>query len=253
MKKLLSVLSLTILVLAGTITNAEESADAHTVDFGSYEKNILTQQEIDAIVHMREEEKMARDLYRELSETTNSRVFVNIPVSEQRHMDAFSQLIGRYGLEDPVADESARGVFTDPFFTELYQELIAKGKKSNMDAFQVGAMVEDLNMANLIKYNSETDKEDLTLVYDTLLEQSKHHMSAFIRNLDKQGVTYTPEHITQEQLESAVSSGQKHMQEEAEEGGKMALEIEQELASEKNKEPSSLWQRIKYFFVNLFS
>ena len=43
---------------------------------------------------MRLEEKLARDVYLTLGETYKQRMFVNIPESEQRHMDAVKALLG---------------------------------------------------------------------------------------------------------------------------------------------------------------
>ena len=185
----------------------KEFRHRHTVDFTGYKKGVLTDDEKRAIIHMREEEKMARDVYRELSKTTKSMVFENIPISEKGHMDVFDQLIDRYNLEDPVKDESALGVFTDKSFEKLYNELITKGKKSDKDAFEVGAMIEDINMSNLIKYGNATDKPDLKLAYNTLLSQSKRHMAAFYRNLKRVGGDYTPKHISEELFKEAIKSG----------------------------------------------
>ena len=221
---------------------------SHTVDFSEYEEGVLTQEEIDALIHMREEEKLARDIYTTLGKTTPSAVFENIPRSEQSHMDAFDQLLDRYEIPDPVTDESAIGVFTDPFFTSLFTELKEKGQQSDKDAFEVGAMVEDLNMANLIKYNKMTDKPDLKLAYDTLLAQSKNHMSAFVRQLDSLGYSFEPEHISTEQLSIAVLEGKEHMDQEAKQDGGHALKIQNEIIGKKG-----MFQKIKEFFIKFFN
>lgn len=226
----------------------EMEYDSHTVDFGDYEKGTLTQEEINALVHMREEEKLARDIYTVLGETTLSAVFKNIPRSEQTHMDAFDQLLDRYEILDPVIDESAIGTFTDPFFTNLFIELKEKGQQSDKDAFEVGAMVEDLNMANLIKYGEATDKPDLQLAYNTLLKQSKNHMSAFVRQLDRLGYEFEPKYITSEQLSIAVMEGKEHMDQEVEQDEGHALEIQNEI-----QEKKSILIKIKEFFMRLFN
>ena len=122
-----------------------------------------------------------------------------------------------------------------------------KGQQSDKDAFEVGAMVEDLNMANLIKYGNATDKPDLQLAYSTLLTQSKNHMSAFVRQLGRLGYDFEPEHISSQELELAVAEGQAHMDQEAEEEGGHALEIQNEIQQKK-----SIFARIKAFFVSLF-
>lgn len=228
--------------------NQEMKHDSHTVDFTSLKKGILTQDEIDALIYMREEEKLARDIYTVLGETTPSSVFKNISRSEQTHMDAFDQLLDRYEVPDPVVDESVIGTFTDPFFTNLFIELKEKGQQSDKDAFEVGAMVEDLNMANLIKYSEATDKPDLKLAYNALLTQSKNHMSGFVRQLDRLGYEFEPEYITSEQLSIAVADGKEHMDQEAEQDGGHALEIQKEIQQKK-----SMFTKIKEFFIALFN
>lgn len=56
-------------------------------------------------MQMREEEKLARDVYLELYETWDLPVFYNIAQSEQTHMGAVKTLIEKYNLKDPITDE----------------------------------------------------------------------------------------------------------------------------------------------------
>ena len=65
-------------------------------------KTELTDAEVAGILFMREEEKLARDVYLYLYEIHPLRPFLNISKSEQAHMDAIKYLIDTYGLEDPV-------------------------------------------------------------------------------------------------------------------------------------------------------
>jgi hypothetical protein len=55
---------------------------------------------------MRQEEKLARDVYRTLGETFSINQFRNIPMSEQKHTDAMELLLERYDIEDPIEDET---------------------------------------------------------------------------------------------------------------------------------------------------
>ena len=64
----------------------------------------LTQTEIDALWFMREEEKLARDVYLVLAEKWDLGLFWNIAESEQQHMDAVLNLLTKYGLEDPAGN-----------------------------------------------------------------------------------------------------------------------------------------------------
>ncbi|MEB3765116.1 MAG: DUF2202 domain-containing protein, partial [Desulfurococcales archaeon] len=58
----------------------------------------LSQQEIDSILFMREEEKLARDVYLTLYDMYGLQIFQNIARSEQNHMDAVLTLIEKYNL-----------------------------------------------------------------------------------------------------------------------------------------------------------
>jgi hypothetical protein len=64
------------------------------------------------LLHMREEEKLARDVYLTLYNRWGLVIFRNIARSEQRHMDAIKTLLDRYNIPDPVEATGDRiGVF----------------------------------------------------------------------------------------------------------------------------------------------
>ena len=60
----------------------------------------LTPFEINRITYMREEEKLARDVYLTLYGEYKAPIFGNISESEQRHMDALKRLIDKHELEE---------------------------------------------------------------------------------------------------------------------------------------------------------
>ncbi|MEA3313921.1 MAG: DUF2202 domain-containing protein [Caldisericota bacterium] len=62
----------------------------------------MSDKEIEGILLMREEKKLARDVYQALFDTWSQPVFQNIANSKQAHVDAVKGLIDRYGLDDPV-------------------------------------------------------------------------------------------------------------------------------------------------------
>ncbi|MBL0136336.1 MAG: DUF2202 domain-containing protein [Chitinophagaceae bacterium] len=62
----------------------------------------ISAKESDAILYMREEEKLARDVYEFLYAKYNVNPFGNIRFSEQTHMDRMKTLISNYNLVDPV-------------------------------------------------------------------------------------------------------------------------------------------------------
>ena len=144
----------------------------------------LTGDEIDQITYMREEEKLARDVYLTLSEEWEAPIFANISVSEQRHMDALLGLIDKYGLLDPVKDLGV-GEFPIPDtdaetdFNDLYTELVEKGKVSYCDALQVGIEIENLDITDIDLALDEVEAKDVDRVLNNLLDGSYNHLDAF--------------------------------------------------------------------------
>ena len=138
----------------------------------------LTQEETDSILLMREEEKLARDVYLTLADQWNVPVFRNIAQSESRHMQAVKMLIDRYGLEDPVTDDTI-GVFTRPEFAQMYQELVASGSVSLSEAYKVGIRIEEMDIQDLREALDHVQSPDIRRVYQNLLRASENHLRAF--------------------------------------------------------------------------
>jgi len=163
------------------------------------------------LLHMREEEKLARDVYTTLYEKWDEPVFDNISHAEQMHMDAIGTLLEKYDLSDPVAQTNDQvGVFTDEKLQDLYNQLVAQGSESVESAFKVGATIEDLDIKDLDDALARTDNDDLKVVFTRLEEGSEHHMRAFVSNLQRVGSDYQPQYITQEQFDEILSGSNGH-------------------------------------------
>jgi hypothetical protein len=154
---------------------------------------------------MREEEKLARDVYLAMADLWDVPVFDNIAASEQRHSDAVLRLIEAYGLDDPVTDDTP-GVFTNPDFAALYDELIATGSASLVDALTVGAAIEDLDISDLRSWLDRTDDPAIERVYANLLAGSENHLRAFIGRLEAQGTTYEPGYLTDDEVAEILAA-----------------------------------------------
>jgi len=146
----------------------------------------LTEAEEQHILYMREEEKLARDVYPTLYELWGAEIFANISESEQRHMDAIKSLITRYGMVDPVVDEGV-GMFTNPNFVGLYDELVLAGEISLEEALNVGVRIEELDIADLELALQETSMRTVRRIFQNLLNDSYNHLSAFRRNIEAGG------------------------------------------------------------------
>lgn len=141
-----------------------------------------TDAEIQWLTFMREEEKLARDVYTALGEKWNLIVFKNIAASEDRHFASVGVLLTRYGIKDPAS--TLDGVYTDSRLSALYAELMAKGSKSVQDALEVGVLIEKADIADLEKALAATTKTDLKRVFTNLLDGSYSHLEAFESNLE---------------------------------------------------------------------
>ncbi len=138
----------------------------------------LSADESAALLFMREEEKLAHDVYVTLYEQWGLRVFSNIAASEQKHTDAVAALLDAYGLEDPTIGHGV-GEFTNPALQALYDDLVAQGSISAAEALKVGVAIEELDIADLEQRIAETDNPDIQLLYSNLLAGSKNHLRAF--------------------------------------------------------------------------
>jgi hypothetical protein len=155
----------------------------------------LSEDEIEALILMREEEKLARDVYKVLYETWGAQIFLNIQASEQTHFDQIGVLLERYDLQDPALDY---GVFADHHLQELYDLLISIGTTSLADAYWVGATIEDYDIYDLIHCLAVTDNKDIRQVFTNLMEGSYNHLRGYVYCLSTLGMDYTPQYITVE-------------------------------------------------------
>jgi len=166
----------------------------------------LSAAESAALSYMREEEKLAHDVYIVLYEKWGLRVFQNISQSEQTHTEAVKTLLDRYGLPDPAS--SSAGVFANPDLQILYNDLVARGSQSLAEAVKVGAAIEEIDILDLEKRLAGTDNADIQQVFNNLLNGSYNHLRAFSSNLSAQaGETYQPQYLSVETYQSILGSG----------------------------------------------
>lgn len=120
----------------------------------------IDEKEKSALIYMREEEKLARDVYLTLFEKWDFVIFKNIAYSEDRHTNAVKQLLDKYEIDDPVQNNDV-GIFTNIELKKLYNDLAAKGETSLLDAFIVGATIEDLDIFDLNERIAKTANDDI--------------------------------------------------------------------------------------------
>jgi hypothetical protein len=138
----------------------------------------LTDDEKYWLTYLREEEKVARDVYLSFNDTWNLRIFKNIAASEQKHMDATKALLDRYSIPDPAADTGI-GEFTNPDLQQLYDDLIRQGSISKAEALRVGVTIEETDIDDLNDAIATAEHNDIGTVYSNLLQGSLHQLDAF--------------------------------------------------------------------------
>lgn len=192
---------------ANTYDSAEKKA---TTEQLVYCENLTFNQELTeadsaGIMLMREEEKMAHDLYEVFFEKYNLQVFEKISASEDMHMNAMLNLIEGYNLIDPVLPGT--GMFSNEAIADLYNSLKEKGELSVEEALRVGAYVEEYDIIDLEELIAETKNSDIIKVYSNLLNGSQNHLRAFVSSLNALGITYTPQLLDEDYFTSIIESG----------------------------------------------
>jgi len=166
----------------------------------------LTQNEIDDLLWIREEEKLAADVYQALANLHGLKIFTNISDSEITHTEAVRLLLNRYSIEDP-AISTAMGVFTDQNLQKLHDDLVDAGTPTVDEALVVGAMIEELDIYDLkVAIDRLSNNEDIKMVYENLTKGSRNHLRSFYKQITNRGGSYEPIYISQEEFLSIVNS-----------------------------------------------
>ncbi len=147
------------------------------------------------LVQLREEEKLARDVYITLYAEWETELFDKISGSEQRHMDKVKVLLDAYGIADPITDDTV-GVFQNATLAGLYTDLVQSGMQSELDALLVGATIEDLDIFDIREMRNNTDNSQVIDVYDSLECGSNNHMRAFTGKLSALGSEYAAQFLS---------------------------------------------------------
>ncbi|CDZ90258.1 DUF2202 domain-containing protein [Rhodococcus ruber] len=145
---------------------------------GSVADGPLSDSERADLLLMREEERLARDLYRRFHQAWGVPIFGNISDSEQRHHDAIGRLLERYSVPDPSAGQLP-GVYADTELQEAYDTWLARGLSSVDEAYAVGVELETGDIADLSAAVERSDEAAIHRVYGNLRAASENHLQAF--------------------------------------------------------------------------
>ncbi len=157
----------------------------------------LTNEEKVGIQLMREEEKLANDVYQFLNEKWELPIFSNILHAETRHFNAIGFLIENFELEDLAKKEA--GKFQNEELQNLYDSLTKKGSESLVTALEVGAFIEEVDIQDLQQLVNSTSNETIKNTYQNLLRASGNHLRAFTSQLANRDNNYSPVVLTEKE------------------------------------------------------
>lgn len=201
MKKITIAIGLLLILSTGLFAQTDDQLNDYIFNLPMEE---LSEHELHSLKQMREEEKLARDVYLTLYDKWNVNLFNNIAKSEQTHTDMVALIVEKYGLDDPFIDEL--GVFADSAIQELYFTLVEIGNESLAQAVFIGCTIEDLDIYDLEEFLVDTDNEDIRMVYQNLMKGSRNHARSFNWLYATQGETYVAQFITAAEWEQIISS-----------------------------------------------
>ena len=168
---------------------------------------LLSDAEKASLAYMREEEKLAHDVYVQSATLWGgtTKIFGNIAISESTHTEGVRQLLERYALPDPAANLGP-GLYLNSTLQTLYTQLVATGAPTLIEALKVGATIEEVDMIDINAAMLLVENQDIRLVYDNLLKGSRNHLRTFVSTLLAQGVTYVPQYMALADYNAIVST-----------------------------------------------
>lgn len=166
--------------------------------------SFLSTEEKKDLLTLREEEKLARDVYLYAFDKYRLKIFKNISNSEQTHMDRVLQILTLHNIADPSSRNI--GVFNNEELQKLYNSLIKKVDISIEEALSVGATIEDLDIKDILEFKERTSNTEILNMYNHLECGSRNHLRAYYSNLKNHGINYTPQYISQLYFDEIVNS-----------------------------------------------
>lgn len=161
-----------------------------------------TSGEAEQLSFMREEEKLARDVYLALNQRWQWPAFNNIAQSEQTHMDQVKCFLDAYGLPDPAKIEAGR--FNNTVLQGLYDSLVARGQVSLSDALRVGGLIEEVDIRDLQLAIDSTGIAEVKVMYRNLMSGSENHLRAFASGLSGLGESYAAQVLSKQGVEDIL-------------------------------------------------
>ncbi len=168
----------------------------------------LSQELTNTLAYMGNEERLAYDVYNALYDQYGTEQFTKIATNgEYQHITAVQELIQKYKLSDDVnftnidlpalgyintpIEEMDAGTYDIAAIQTLYDDLVAQGSTSEIDALKVGCIIEVVDVNDLnrdIALAESEDATDIVTVFSFLRDGSYNHYWSFDKGLKNKGV-----------------------------------------------------------------
>ena len=213
-----------------TASNGQRGTTPGAATTGAAATTSLDADEASHLMFMREQEKLARDVYLRFAEMyPELEVFSTIATrSEQTHTDTIRDRLNQFNLTDPNPDTNnlpdSLGVFTGEewgwYFAEKFIELTELGAENELAALYVGALIEELDMHDIADcpqvmvdagYSDpcglrHTDEKVLINAYRSLIDGSENHLRAYVGQIEAVigAGNYQAQYLTQEEVNAIL-------------------------------------------------
>ena len=202
MKILTTLKTVTILIVVVSIPFITSCSDSKNDTNQSINTIDLSDTDIEALLFMLEEEKLARDTYEFLDSEWGLIQFANIKISEQSHMDAIITLLERSKTPYTILPY---GEFEDDHLQDYYNQFVENGQLSQANALQIGATIEDLDIVDLQEFINDADSPSVIKVFESLKCGSGNHLRSFVSSIELSGDTYTIQFLTEDEYNLIIS------------------------------------------------
>jgi len=140
----------------------------------------LTQADVDTLIYMYQEEKLAMDVYNNLDAQYDLTIFDKISDAEQVHLNTIENILVDNDIDITNLQNLDAGEFENKELQDLYNTLIEQGSISLEEALNVGVAIENQDIADLQEYIDSSDANvALVGVFSHLEIGSEHHLAAF--------------------------------------------------------------------------
>lgn len=164
----------------------------------------LTKEEMNGLLYMSDEEKLAGDVYDAFYRRWNLLTFSHIESEERDHEGYLRTFLRRCGMDHP---NKGIGEFNNTSTQKLYVKLVQKGNSTLENALEAGSMIEELDISDLEKYMAQTEKVDLRGTYQILLNGSENHLRIYVSTLKRHGFVHVPIYLNQTRYTEIMRSG----------------------------------------------